>query len=296
MTDPYRALGVSRDADDDAIKKAFKKLAKKYHPDLNDSPEAEEKFKQANAAYAILGDADKRKAWDTFGEASTRPGFNADQARAWGAGGGGFGGFGGGGDMSDILESLFGGGAGRPRGPRKGADLRVRLQVDPMLAIRGGETTVRIGRPDGTSDNLKVRIPAGVSDGGKLRLRGQGHPPPGGGPCGDLIVILQIPDHPLLKRVDDNLELEVPITVGEAVRGGSITVPTPTGDVKVTVPAGITASKRLRLRGRGVQTKQPGDLYLSLRIVLPDAEAEGVAEAAEMLEGAYEDVRGKLAL
>ncbi|TNE84137.1 MAG: hypothetical protein EP330_30415 [Deltaproteobacteria bacterium] len=294
MPDPYRALGVSRSASQDEIKKAYKKLARKYHPDLNNDPAAEERFKEVNAAYEVLGDPDKRAQWDRFGEASTRPGFDPSAFQ------GGFGGFGGGqgfGDMGDILESLFGGGLGAGGGRRKGADLQARLQVDPMLAIRGGESSLRIGRPDGSTDTLKVRIPAGVKDGGKLRLKGQGHPPPGGGPCGDLIVVLEIPEHPFLKRVDDHLEMEVPITVAEAVRGGSVTVPTPTGDVKVAIPAGLTSSKRLRLRGRGIQTREPSDLYLQLRIVLPPADAPGVAEAAEALEAAYDgDVRAGLTL
>jgi curved DNA-binding protein len=291
MPDPYRALGVNRTASQDEIKKAYKKLARKYHPDLNDDPDAEERFKQVNAAYDVLGDPEKRAKWDRFGDASTRPGFDPSAFQ------GGFSGFGGQGfgDMGDILESLFGAGLGGST--RRGANLTARLAVDPLLAIRGGESTIAVGRPDGTTDRIKVRIPAGVRDAAKLRLKGQGHPPPGGGPCGDLIVLLEVPEHPLLKRVDDHLELEVPITVAEAVNGGTITVPTPTGDVKVTIPSGMRSSKRLRVRGRGLQTRQPTDLFLILRIVLPSADEPGVAEAAAMLEEAYEaDVRSSLRL
>lgn len=291
MPDPYRALGVGRTASQEEIKKAYKKLARKYHPDLNDDPEAEDKFKQVNAAYDVLGDPDKRAKWDRFGDASTRPGFDPSAFE------GGFSGFGGQGfgDMGDILESLFGAGLGGSS--RRGADMSARLSIDPMLAIRGGETTITIARPDGTRDNLKVRVPAGVADGAKLRLKGQGHPPPGGGPCGDLLIALDVPEHRFLKRVEDHLELEVPITVAEAVNGATITVPTPTGDVRVTIPAGLRSSKRLRVRGRGLQTHHPSDLFLILRVVLPPADAPGVQEAAAALEEAYDgDVRGDLVL
>ena len=283
--DPYRALGVARDASAEDIKKAYKKLARKYHPDLNSDPGAEDRFKEANAAYDILGDSEKRAMYDRFGEASTRPGFNADQANAWQQAGGFSGGFPGG-DMSDILESLFGGGTGF-RGPRKGADLRLRLAVDPMMSFTGGETSVRLSRPDGTTETLKVKVPAGVTDAGKLRLKGRGHPPPGGGPCGDLILVLDISPHKLLRRSEDDLEMDVPITVAEAVRGASITVPTPTGDVVVKVPPGTTSTRRLRLRGRGVQRRQAGDLYLMLRVTLPD-NMEDLDDAIDAVEEAYE--------
>lgn len=297
MRNPYQVLGVPRDADADTIKKRYKQLARQYHPDVNKSADAPERFKEVNAAYDVLGDADKRKAYDQFGEASTRPGFDP---RAGAGGFGGFGGFDFGGgpvDMDDVLGSIFGaGGAGGFRGPRRGRDLHARLTVDAMLAIRGGETQLRIERPDGTTDNLKVRVPAGVRDGGKLRLAGQGHPPPGGGPCGDLVVELQIPEHPVLKREGDDLELEVPISVLEAIAGATITVPTPTGDVHVTVPAGAQNGQRLRVKGRGVQKQgEPGHLYLVLRPMLPSQTNDEVLAAARTLEAAYEgDLRASL--
>jgi DnaJ-class molecular chaperone len=308
MRNPYDVLGVPSDADQDTIRKAYKKLARKYHPDVNKAANAELQFKEVNAAYDVLGDADKRKLFDEFGEASTRPGFDAERMRAWGRGGGGPGGFPGGGqgfdfgdgsNMDDILGSIFGGERGfTGRRARRGRDQQATMNVDPMMAILGGETQISMPRPDGSVDALTVRIPPGVKDGGALRLRGQGLPPPGGGPCGDLHIRLRVPEHPVLRRNDDDLEMDVPLTVLEAIRGGSITVPTPTGEVKITVPPGSPSGRRLRLRGKGVQRAgQPGDLYLVLRPTVPASADPSVLEAAEQIEKAYPaDVRAGLVL
>lgn len=304
MTNPYDVLGVAKNADADVIRKAYKALAKKFHPDLNKEKGAEAKFKEINAAYDVLGDDEKRKLYDEFGEVSTRPGFNAEQARNFARGrgfpgGGGFGGgfpggFPGGGDadfggsMDDILSSLFGDGAfSGGRSQRRGRDQQAQLAIDPMLAITGGETQILLTRPNGSTETLRVRVPAGVKDGGVLRLSGQGLPPPGGGPCGDLHIKLTVPEHPILRRVDDDLEMEVPVTVLEAMQGAAITVPTPTGDVKVNVPAGVSPGQRLRLRGRGIQKAAPGDLYLVLRVAVPAARDPEVLAAAQRLESAY---------
>jgi curved DNA-binding protein len=303
MTDPYRTLGVSRSASQDEIRKAFKKLARKFHPDVNKDPGAEDRFKAINNAYAAVGDPEKRKLWDEFGEASTKPGFDAERARQMRNFGGGMGGgmpggmhfdFGGG-DAEDLLSSLFGGG-GR-RGPRRGRDQRATLAIDFMDAVLGGEKEISVPRPGAPSDNLKVRIPAGVKDGGRLKLKGQGLPPPGGGPCGDLHLELSVRPHPFFRRRGDNdLELDLPITVLEAMRGASVSVPTPTGDVKVTIPAGARPGQLLRLKGRGVQKRAgAGHLYLVLAPTPPTSEDPEVLAAAERLETAYtEDVRAAL--
>jgi DnaJ-class molecular chaperone len=302
MRNPYDVLGVSKDADQDAIRKAYKTLARQYHPDLNKAAGAEERFKEINSAYDSIGDPDKRKLFDEFGDASTKSGFDPDRARAWSRGGpgGGFPGgpdfdFGGDFDPSDIFGSMFGGGRAGSR-KRRGRDQQTTVKIDPMLAIRGGDYEFVIGRPDGSTEPLKVRIPAGVSDGGTLKLKGQGLPPPGGGPCGDLLVRLQIPEHPVLRRIDDDLEMDVPITVLEAMRGSAITVPTPTGDVRVTVPPESNNGTRLRIKGRGIQKRVPGDLYLVLRPTLPKS-SEIALKAAEAIDEAYAgDIRAALAL
>jgi curved DNA-binding protein len=316
MRNPYEVLGVARDADQDAIRKAYKDLARKYHPDRNKDAGAEDRFKEVNAAYDVVGDEEKRKLYDEFGEISTRPGFDAEKARQWsrqaggfprgggagfpgGGGGFGFGGdfdFGGGADMDDVLSALFGEGAGRVRRGR-GRDQVAEMTVDPISAITGAETTIQVPRPDGTVESLKVRIPAGVNDGGTLKLKGQGLPPPGGGACGDLLLKLRIPDHPVLRRSGDDVEMDLPITVLEAVKGASVTVPTPTGPVTVKVPPGTSSGAKLRVRGKGVQKSTPGDLYLVLKIVIPASADAAVLEAAEKIEAAYGgDVRATLTL
>jgi DnaJ-class molecular chaperone len=171
------------------------------------------------------------------------------------------------------------------------------MPVDFLTSILGGEREIGVPRPNGATDRIKVRIPPGVRDGGKLKLAGQGLPPRGGGPCGDLHLELTVQPHPLLRRIDDDLELDLPITVFEAMAGASITVPTPTGDVKVTVPPGSRAGQRLRLKGRGVQKSVPGHLYLVLQPTPPASDDPDVLAAARVLEAAYKaDVREGLKL
>ncbi len=340
MTNPYATLGVVKTASQDEIKKAFKKLARQYHPDINKDPASEEKFKEVNAAYDAVGDPEKRKLYDEFGELALKPGFDAAKARAWqnasAGGGGGTGGFrfdfgDGAVDMEEFFSSMFGGGfggggrrtergsaqardprrghpdfsgfgtdfghGGRHRSTMRGQDQTIAVTIDAMTAILGGERRLSVPRYGGEVEHLNIRIPAGARDGGKLRLTGQGPPPPGGGACGDLIVALKVAEHPVLRRVDDDLEMDVPLTVLEAMEGAQITVPTPTGDVKVTVPAGVEPGQKLRLRGRGVQKRaSPGDLYLLLQVVVPKTEDPALKAAAEALEAGYVDVRGGLKL
>jgi curved DNA-binding protein len=299
MADPYKVLGVQRDADQDTIKKAYKNLARKYHPDRNDSPTASTKFKEVNAANDVVGDPKKRKMYDDFGEASTRPGFDPDQARAFRGGGfPGGGAFTGGSnvDFEDLLGSMFGAGGG-PR-PVRGRDRQVDLTIPFMKSVLGSEEQIRLPQPDGRLETFSIRIPAGVRTGGRLTMKGQGHPPPGGGPCGDLKIKLEVAEHPCLRRIAGNdLEMDVPITVLEAIKGSRITVPTPTGSVKVSVPAGCAQGTRLRLRAKGIQVTTPGDLYLVLRPTVPVSEDEGVIMAAQRIEEAYVgNLRGKLVL
>lgn len=331
MRDLYTVLGVARDADTAEIRKAYKKLARKYHPDISDSDEDAERFKEINAAHAVLGDKEKRKLYDEFGEISLRPGFDADQARAWkqagggggmpgggfhwgGSGGGpdfsgGFGGFAAGGmDPDDILSAIFG---GRPRrGPRKGQDIQAEVQVSLLDVARGEAIELQLRRPVVArggpqttlvmqEEKLKVRLPPGVEDGATIRLRGKGGESPQGGPPGDLRLTIHVREEPGLHRVGDSLELEVPITFAEALVGGRITVPTFDGDVKVTVPGPVQSGQKLRLKGKGMKLESGrGDLLLVLRPTPPaEVGEEEAGELAERLGALYtRDVREELEL
>jgi curved DNA-binding protein len=289
MRNPYTVLGLPRDADADAIRKAFRKLARTYHPDVNQTPGAEERFKEVNAAHEVLGDPKKRKMYDRFGEAATKPGFQPGGPR-WQAPGST-----GGASVEDLLGSLFGGGFQRPN--TRGADQSVELPVPYMTTILGGEQTIHLRRQDGRVDTLPVPIPAGAKDGGRIRLRGQGPAPRGGGPCGDVLVRLQVPDHPVLRRHGDDLEMDLPVTVLEALQGATITVPTPTGEVRLNVPPGARNGTRLRLKRRGVQRKRaPGHLYLVVRPEVPNTATEALIEAATALHEATHALRDGLKL
>jgi curved DNA-binding protein len=282
--DPYRVLGIPRDADEETIKKAYKALAKTYHPDLNKSPDASDRFKEINAAWDVLKDPGKRKMYDTYGSTEGPP--------PAGPGGfpGGAQGFSdlGGIDVDDLLSSMFGAGSGFRRDAR-GRDQQASLELDPLMAILGGESSLSLGRPGGARETIKVRIPPGARDGGTLRLKGQGLPPPSGGPAGDLILNLKVPEHPRVRRVEaTDLEMDLPVTVGEALRGAEIVLPTPTGEVKVKVPKGARSGQRLRLKGRGVpKPGKAGDLYLVVRPALPDGDGPEVQAAIDVLERAY---------
>ena len=308
----YEALGVKQGASTSEIKKAYRKLAKQYHPDKNpDDAAAEARFKEISAAYEVLSDESRRKTYDEFGEESLRQGFDAEQARTYkqwqrsaGSRGAGFGqgfgaqgfnaqGAGGGFDPQDLFGDLFGfgrrGAGASPRGnvPLRGDDSRAELTIDFMTAVLGGERSLKFS--DGKE--IQVRIPAGARDGGSLRLRGQGGAGVAGGPSGDLLLKLHVEDHPLYRREGEDLHIDVPITVGEAMRGGPVVVPTPSGEVKVKVPPGSQSGSKLRLRGKGVARKghAAGDLYVHLQVQVP-AEASRNAElnaALEALEAAY---------
>ncbi|NCG18629.1 MAG: DnaJ domain-containing protein [Rhodobacterales bacterium] len=289
MSNPYRALGVDKQADKATIRKAYKKLARKFHPDVNKDAGAEDRFKDINAAYDVLGDDKKRKLFDEFGEASTRPGFDANQARSFRGRGSGMPFNAGGGGVEDLLGSLFGAGFGGQQRQRRGQDQQTLISIPFMTIVLGGEQEVTLRQPNGELETVRIPIPAGANHGGKVRLRGRGLPPRGGGPCGDLIVELNVDNHPHLRRSGNDLELDVPITVLEAIQGASITVPTPLGDVKVTVPPWVKSGARLRLKNRGVQKKSaPGHLYLILRPMVPQSDTDEVLAAAQVLENAYE--------
>ena len=309
--DFYNTLGVSRDASPEEIKKAYRRLAKELHPDRNpDNKEAEERFKDVSAAYTVVSDAEKRKLYDQFGEVGLREGFDPEAYRAATQGAGGFGGF----DFGDIfgaaargqqagaqsgqhfefnLEDLFGGGGpvrgGQVRMPQKGAELHSEVTVDFRDAVLGCTKELSLRSSEGER-TLKVRIPAGVRNNGKIRLRGQGGQGVQGGPAGDLVLEVKVRKHPYFSMQGKNLHVRVPVTPLEAYTGAKVGVPTPEGDVQLSVPAGSQNGAKLRLRGKGVQPKgKPrGDLIANLEIVLPEGRSDEVEEALETVQKAFE--------
>jgi len=303
--DYYKVLGVGRDASESAIRSAYRKLARTYHPDVNKEPDASEKFREATEAYEVLSDPQKRKAYDRFGHAGVGQEAAAG-AGAWGAGpqwyraggrrtggegvefdmsdlfgrgarggrtGGGFMGM----SLEEILDRLSGGRAraGRAaRGPRarpSGQDVEQTVRLDFMQAVYGTTLSVRApAGPGQAGETIRVKIPAGVRDGARIRVRGKGAPGPGG--RGDLYIIPRIGPHPYFRREGDDVHVEVPITITEAALGAKVDVPAIDGMTTVTVPPGTPSSLRLRLRGKGIQSpgrSTRGDQYVTLRIVPP---------------------------
>ena len=291
MKDPYSVLGVGKSASQDEIKKAYRKLAKELHPDLNPDDEAVEKrFKDVSAAYNLLSDSAKRAKYDR-GEinADGTPRYDNAFHRAYSKAGeqtdGGFDFGGGGSDFEDLFSDLFGrarrsGGGGRG-GRVKGRDVEYTVQVSFAEAARGIRR--RITLYDGKS--LDVTIPPGTEDGQTLRLRSQGMPGLGGGPAGDAYVTVQVQEDTLFKRQGRDIHVTIPVTLDEAVLGGKITVPTIDGKVSVTVPPGSNTGSRLRLKGKGVPGKRGGgrgDQIVYLEVVLPDRPDE---ELRSFLQG-----------
>ena len=267
-------LGVSRTATQDEIRAAFRKIAKKNHPDLNPGDRAaEERFKAANTANEILSDPEQRAKFDRGEidaggqERQARPERQYYRDFAQGDAGGRYTGAGiDPDDLGDIFGEFFA--AREPGGvrPRKGADRRYRLAVPFLAAINGA--TERLTLPGG--ETLDVRIPAGIEDGQTLRLRGKGDAGRNGGPDGDALIEVAVAPHPAFRRVGRNVELDLPVTLAEAVLGGRVAVPTPRGEVTLTVPPGSDAGARLRLRGRGVAEgggEPAGDMFVTLSLV-----------------------------
>ncbi|WP_038070326.1 DnaJ C-terminal domain-containing protein [Thermus scotoductus] len=257
MKDYYAILGVPRNATQEEIKRAYKRLARQYHPDVNKSPEAEERFKEINEAYAVLSDPEKRKVYDTYGTATPPPppppggydfsGFDVE-------------------DFSDFFQELFGGGLfggmGRRR-PRKGRDLRAELPLTLEEAFRGGEKVVEVG-----GRRVSVRIPPGVQEGSLIRLAGLGGP---GEPPGDLLLSVRLLPHPVFRLEGQDLYAILDVPAPIAVVGGKVRAPTLEGPVEVTIPPRTQAGKKLRLKGKGFPGPHGrGDLYLEVRVVIPE--------------------------
>lgn len=306
MADPYATLGVARGASEKDIKSAYRKLAKELHPDRNtDNPKAAERFSEVTRAYDLLSDKDKRARFDR-GEID----MDGNPANPFGAGfgGGGFGGggqrgfrhegFGGGGpegvDISDLFEGLFGGGRkgggggpfGGQRAAPKGATVQYRLQVS--LTDAALLAPQRITLSDGKTIDLK--LPAGVEDGTQMRLAGKGEPGPGGN--GDALVTIVLQPHPFFRRDGDNLKLDLPVTLDEALGGAKVKVPTADGAVMLTLAPGTSSGKTLRLKGKGMTRKDGsrGDQLVRVQIDLPQADSAEYAELARRLAG-WQDTR-----
>jgi curved DNA-binding protein len=301
--DFYQDLGVARTATKEEIRKAYRKLAAKLHPDRNpNDPKAEERFKNVNRAYHALTDDKQRRLYDEFGEDALREGFNEDAARAYRTGSGGFGRTvnmedffaggapaGAGGGIGDLFGDLFGARSSRRRGPRRGQDVASEVAIDFASAIRGAELKLTI---DGTKE-VTVRVPRGADDGDKVRVHGHGGSGALGGEKGDLLLTLRVRPHPLFRRDGLDLELDLPITLGEAFHGAKVRVPTPSGEVTLSVPRHAQSGQVVRLKGKGVERSgQTGDLYVRFMIQLPLSDDAEVKEAVDLIERAMQgDVR-----
>ena len=274
MADPYQTLGVAKTATEDEIRKAYKKLAKKHHPDLNPGDkEAEERFKAISAAYALLNDPEKRRAFDA-GEidetgapqaerrfyrdyADAGAGFRYERAEDLG-------------DLGDLFGDLFsrrrqGDEGARAQFRMRGADVNYTLPVDFLEAVNGAKK--RVDMPDGKT--LDISIPAGVQEGQTLRLKGQGGPGIGGGLAGDALITVTVGPHPVFRRDGHNIKSVLPITLHEALAGGPVQVETITGPVNLKIPKHSNAGRVLRLRGKGVQGRAKGDHLVELQVMMP---------------------------
>ena len=299
-SDYYEILGVPRDATPDAIKKAYRAMARKHHPDVNPGDKkAEARFKEAQQAYEVLSDAEKRALYDRYGKAAFEgmaaagpragaqewahrqggPGFESfDFSEFFGPGNAGGGAAtdpgAGAGIFEEILGRVRGTRGGRRAagvGPRPGRNLEASLTVPFLTAARGGETAIEVER-DHRRESLVVKIPPGIESGTKLRLRGQGEPGEKGAPAGDLTIQVTVEPHPYFTRDGRNLNVEVPVSVSEAVLGAKVDVPTLNGLKSLTIPPGSSSGQKLRLRGQGLPAagdKPEGDLFIVIKVVVP---------------------------
>ncbi|MFF1812836.1 DnaJ C-terminal domain-containing protein [Streptomyces sp. NPDC058251] len=304
--DYYDVLGVARDASSEEIQQAFRKLARKHHPDVNKDPAAEERFKEINDAYSVLSDPRTRQRYDRFGENFRQIPEDYDERVAAGAGArGGWGGGGGRGggsrvrfrtdegvdfdgsgvDFEDLFGGIFGrggGGGGGGWGPVPGADQEAEIELGVAEAYRGGKRSITLGGPNGQR-TYDVTIPRGVVDGQRIRLAGEGGRGSGDAPAGDLYLRVRIKPDGRFRLEGRDIHVVLPVTPWEAALGATVPVPTPGGTAKVTVPAGSSSGRRLRLRGEGMPNPrgQDGDLYAEVRIMVPP---EPTARERELFE------------
>jgi curved DNA-binding protein len=287
--DYYQILGVPRGADTSDIKKAYRKLARKYHPDVNSASGAEEKFKEVNEAYEVLKDDDKRKAYDRFG-ADWKHGQQFD---------GGF--QDSGGDFSDFFESIFGGGFQQggaspfqqgARGPRRqrGADQQLKLDISLEEAFNGGAKTIQFTKSADSPEmkKLKINIPKGVSSGQKIRLAKQGQAAPGGGEPGDLYLEMNILPHRLFRLDGRDVILRLPITPWEAAEGASLKVPTLSGSVELKINPGTKSGQKMRLKGKGMPGPKPGDQFVEIMIQTPPADSSAARQFYQDMKAQFD--------
>jgi DnaJ-class molecular chaperone len=344
--DYYKTLGISRNASQADIQKAYRDLARKYHPDMNpDDKSAKQKFHQVQKAFDVLSDSEKRELYDRYGSSFEQMGGGGPGAGP-GAGPGGFGGFsgfGGGGpgaggpgaggpgggfhfedvDLGDFFRGRAGqAGAGAAPGtggfgdffsqftgggtrtgrtgrsaPRRGADLSHELQIPFTTAVSGGQVEIAVQRGSGRSpaagsgqtERINVKIPPGVEDGKKIRVRGQGEPGTRGGPPGDILITVRVAPHSHFQRRGKNLLVRVPVTLAEAAAGGKVDVPTPGGTVTLTIPPGTSSGTKLRIKGQGVPQRNgpTGDLLAEVQIVLPERLTDADRQALQAMADRY---------
>lgn len=261
--DYYEILGIARTASDKDIKAAYRRLARKYHPDLNPGDKAAEgKFKELAEAFAVLSDPAKRAKYDQGGHEAFGPGFDPFAGMGFDFRNFGIG------DLSDLFEVVGAGGRrGRTRA-RRGGDVQMEIRIPFVDALRG--TTIEVPLP--RQDPVKVRIPEGVEDGDRVRLGGKGDPGRGGGPRGDAYLVIQVDPHPQFRRDGNDLVCDVPVGLAKAALGGTVEVPTLDGPARIQLPAGTRSGQKLRLKGRGVRpsgARTAGDLYALVQIVPP---------------------------
>jgi DnaJ-class molecular chaperone len=308
--DYYKTLGVSRDASQEEIQKAYRTLARKYHPDMNpDDQNAKKKFQQVQAAFDVLSDPQKREMYDRYGSSFETMGAGGPGAGAtWHSGPGfsfsfediDFGQFFGERfgpdadvDIGDVF-SRFGRTTRRARrkpGGRGGADLHTEIQIPFATSIKGGEVQLNVERTGRAGGTVAVKIPPGLEDGKRIRLRGQGEPASGGGPPGDLLLTVHVAPHPCFERRGHHLHVKLPVTLAEAALGGKVDVPTPHGTVSLRIPPGTSSGAKLRIKGHGVQVPggMAGDLFAEVQVVVPDALDRASREAIRKLDERYSE-------
>jgi DnaJ-class molecular chaperone len=302
--DYYKILGVGRDASPADIQKAYRKLARKYHPDLNpDDKTAKSKFQEVQRAFDVLNDPSKRELYDRYGSSFESMGAGGGPRggggwSAWGAGPGAeeidlsqlfgerFGGAEPTGTFADIFSQFRrAGGRGRAAQAVRGADIATELEIPFQTAVLGGQAQISLRRPSGQVETITVKIPTGIDEGKKIRLRGKGEEVPGG-TAGDILITIHVAPHPWFTRRGNDLEVRVPVTVAEAALGAKVDVPTPRGTIALRVPAGTSSGKKFRVRGHGVAPKNgaAGDLYAEIQIVLPSPLDEACVEMIKKLD------------